>query len=162
MPEHAPAEGDPPTDLVELVDQVPHARDAAARTVPDDARPLGRGAFYLRLALASLLAAGAGAVILFFWAFHISNPCPCTGGFCILGDPASSGADAHLDDGGVGLGMSLGGVGLLIVTGCLVSRFRTRLSHPFVTQVFGFTALYILALTTVWAVARGAWGPTKC
>jgi hypothetical protein len=117
--------------------------------------------FYLRLLLSSGLAAVVGALILFFWGFHVSNPCPCIG-FCIFGDPAASGADAHLAGGGAGLGMLLGGIGLLIVSGYLLYRLRTRLRHPFMSLIVGFPVFYSCLLASIWGVARGIWGPTRC
>jgi hypothetical protein len=111
---------------------------------------------YLGLVFSSLLAAGLGAAIFIGWAFHVSDPCPCTG-LCILGNPASSGADAHLNTSGAAVGMILGGLGLLLVSGYLAFRLRLL-----VILIVGFPVLYGLLLLSIWAVARLAWGPTMC
>jgi hypothetical protein len=154
--------------LAELVAALEHNAKAATRwpvgTPPAlaEAEPMGRPAFYLGLALSLLLAAGIGAVILFFWGFHLSNPCPCTGGFCMLGNPATGGADAHLSGGGAGIGMLCGGVGVLGLLAFLVARFRTRLAHPFLSLTVGFPVLYGVLLAAGWTVARMVWGPTRC
>jgi hypothetical protein len=146
--------------LVELVAALEHDARHATESSPLPP-PLGERAReraqYLGLVFSSLLAAGLGAAIFIGWAFHVSDPCPCTGDFCIFGNPASSGADAHLNTGGAAVGMILGGVGLLLVSGYLAFRLRLL-----VILIVGFPVLYGLLLLSIWAVARLAWGPTTC
>jgi hypothetical protein len=145
-----------------LLHELEQRRFAVKRQSSPDPWVSGRGPFYLKLGFSSVLAAGAGALIFLYWGLHISDPCPCTGDFCIFGDPATGGADAHLAGGAVGLGMLLGGIGLLIVTGTLVFLFRARVGHPFLSLVVGFPLLYVALLASIWLVARLAWGPTTC
>ena len=137
----------------------PAAGDVVAESTPTEGSGAG---FYLRLALSLVLSAGVSAVILFLWAFQISDPCPCTGGFCVFNNPAIGGADAHLAGAGWGLGLLSAGVGLLIVSGYLVFRLRMRLAHPFMTLIVGFPVFYGCLLASTWALARGVWGPTRC
>jgi hypothetical protein len=160
---------DPRGNRVAELGRVPHhdiemapGPPGASRPVTGDARLSSRGDFYLRLGLSLVLGAVVGVVILVFWAVRISDPCPCRGDFCILGNPSTGGADAHLGGGGAVLGVLCGGIGLLIVSGYLVSHFRIRLRHPFLSLVVGFPLLYIAMLAAIWAVARVVWGPTKC
>jgi hypothetical protein len=124
------------------------------------AEPIGGPAFYLGLVLSLLLAAGASAVIFFIWLLSATE-CSCPrNSLCILGEPATSGAGAHLD-GAVG-GLFYGGIGLLVLSGFMVVLFRKRLAHPFVLLIIGFPALYLVLLLSIWGVARGTWGPTAC
>ena len=120
----------------------------------------GRRAFYISLFFSLLLAAGLGGATLLFWGIHMTDPCPCSGDFCIFGNPAAGGADAHLV--GTVPGLLYAGIGLLIVSGYVVWQFRRRLSHPFLSLIVGFPVLYGCLLASSWAVARVVWGPTRC
>ena len=113
--------------------------------------------------LSLLLAAGVSLVILFFWGVS-ATMCPCSKQdfLCIFGDPATSGAGAHLGGAGVGMGLLYGGIALLITSGYLVYRLRTRLHHPFISLIVGFPVFYGCLLASIWGVARGIWGPTRC
>jgi hypothetical protein len=134
----------------------------AARAVPESTQTERSGtAFYLRLFLSLVLAAGVAALILLYWLVSATT-CPCSKQdfLCIFGDPATSGAGAHLA--GVGMGLLYGGIGLLILSGYLVYRLRTRLHLPFMSLIVGFPVLYGCLLASIWGVARGIWGPTRC
>jgi hypothetical protein len=52
----------------------------------------------------------------------------------------------------------VGGIGLLIVSGYLVNRLRTRLRHPFMSLIVGVPVFYSCLLASMWGVARGIWG----
>jgi hypothetical protein len=151
--------------LIELVAALEHdarhATESPAMTPlpPPSADTAGRG-FYPGLVLSLLLAAAVGFVILVVRGFQIANPCPCTGDFCIFGNPATGGADAHLNSGWAVIGMALGGIGLLIASVYVVTRSRARLG--LLGLIVGFPLLYVVLLASVWGVARVAWGPTAC
>jgi hypothetical protein len=108
-----------------------------------------------------LLAAAASAVILFIWVIS-ATMCSCSPHdvICIFGDPATSGAGAHLA--GAATGLFFGGIGLLLPVGYMVFRFRGRLAHPFLILILGFPVFYGVVLLSIWGIARGVWGPTKC
>jgi hypothetical protein len=151
--------------LVELVAAL--EQDASQASESSPMGPLSppstepTGAFYLGLVLSLLLAAGASGFILLIW-FIAATTCPCSPHdfICIFGDQATSGAGAHLA--GAAKGLLYGGTGLLLLTGCAIFRFRTRLTHPFLTLNLGFPLFYGALLLSIWGVARGVWGPTTC
>jgi hypothetical protein len=153
--------------LVELVAALKHdalqATDSSASgpLPPPCADPAGGRAFYLGLVLSLLLAAAASAVILLIWVIS-ATMCSCSPHdvICIFGDPATSGAGAHLA--GAATGLFFGGIGLLLPVGYMVFRFRGRLAHPFLILILGFPVFYGVVLLSIWGIARGVWGPTKC
>lgn len=152
--------------LAELVAALEHDADNAARApeassaVPTSQAERSVAVFYLGLFVSLLLAAGVSGLTLVIWWFNTTNPCPCSGDFCIFGNPAAGGADAHLV--GALPGLLYGGVSLLIVSGYLIWQFRARLRYPFLSLVVGFPVLYGCLLASSWAVARLIWGPTRC
>lgn len=54
--------------------------------------------------------------------------------------------------------MLLGGIGLLIVSGYLVYRLRTRLRHPFMSLIVGFPVFYSCLLASIWGSPEGYGG----
>ena len=155
--------------LAELLEVLRHDAEATSRPPvvsrpvrEDSRRSSDAPAFYFGLALSLLVAAAVSGLALLVWGIHTSNPCPCTGDFCIFGNPAVGGADAHLASASAGLLDAGMGIGLLVASGYLIWRFRTRLSHPLLSLVVGFPVLYVCLLMSIWAVARMVWGPTRC